>query len=99
MEKGIVNVDSLEKDIVNIDFYASEEKIVLNKIYLKMEECLNNYKSSNRALIIKSINNYGGDIKKIYNKRIEYTKVLRKVIEGYIAQSNITKSMFDNFNF
>ncbi len=99
MEKGILNIDTLEKDISKINFYASEEKKTLLKIYKKMEECSTNYNSTNKQLFLSNIFNFIGSVEKIANKRSYYTVVLRNVVNQYISQSKTTTSIFKEQDF
>jgi len=96
MDKGIMNITLLEKNIKQIEFYSKEEQNLLNKIYQKLEEDSNNYHSSNTSLFLNDITNSKENITKIAEKRAKYTAVLNRAINQYNTLANNTKNRFNN---
>jgi len=99
MNEGIINKDLLNKDIEQIEYYKNEEKNILNKINNKLNECIDNYTSSNKNLFLTKINNFNDDINKIYEKRGMYITVLKHTIEKYDYLSNKTVDIFSEDNY
>lgn len=95
MDKGILNITLLEKDIQQIKFYSSEENKKLNKICTKFEECCNNYRSENMSILMNDINKFKIDINNLSEKRKKYLDVLTKVILQYNELREDTKRFFD----
>ena len=83
MEKGIIEQSLLEKNIEYLEFYSDEEKVMLNKIYNKVIDIVNNYISENSKLLINKNIHLKKNIDDIAAKRIRYTKILNKVILIY----------------
>lgn len=95
MNRGILNQSLLEKDIEQINFYASEEIKTLNKICQKFEDGTSNYNSANTSLLLSNINNFKDSIDKLTNKRENYTYILNKVILQYDNLSELSKKTFN----
>lgn len=83
MKNGFLDRAALEKDIEQIKFYAEEEKEKLAKIREQIERCTENYDSQNTKLILESIENYGQNVEKFYDKRLSYMLVLKNAIALY----------------
>lgn len=95
MNKGILNESLLEKEIEQIIFYANEEKTNLRKICNNLIELDNCYNSTNTKIFINNANNLKSKINTIYQKRIKYTNILKKVIINYNTLSNKTVEIFN----
>ncbi len=95
MNKGLLNESLLDKDIEQINLYATEEKETLKCICNKFLETSNSYKSTNTALLLNVVNNLKGNIGSIYQKRVDYVGVLNKAISSYNTLSNKTVTMFE----
>lgn len=95
MDKALLKQSFLEKDIDKITYYTLEEKKILINIYNAIEEGLSNYNTTNKSLFTNTLINYFSNVEKIFNKRLEYIKVLKDVITKYKTLSIKTISIFD----
>ena len=94
MEKGILNVDSLNLDIKKIEYYKELENNTLNNILNLLNGCNENYNTSNHNLISEYLNNYNDSISRILEKKNKYIKILNRVIYNYRMNSMTTKNIF-----
>lgn len=97
MDRGIIEESLLTKDIEQIEMYAEEENLNLNKIYSVCQEASSTYISSNSNMLNSSLSNMTNDAKKLLKKRNEYANTLRRVIERYHMLTETTKRKFEDF--
>ncbi len=96
MNENTLNKTLLEKDIEQINYYANEEKNILNKIFERMKLCTNEYNSSsNKSIILDKINSSQTMISKIESNRAKYVNVLNNAIKRYDRISIETINKFD----
>lgn len=98
MEKGILNVDSLNVDIKKIEYYKSIENDTLKKILNLLIDASESYITANNNLILNYINDNNESISKILDKRNKYIKILNNVIKNYHTNSMTTKKIFGGLN-
>lgn len=98
MEKGIINIDSLSKDIEQIKYYKTEENQKLNLIVNKLYLCANSYNTNNKNLITEQIDDLKKNIEIIAEKRNKYLEILNNVVKNYETNSINTKKIFGGLN-
>ncbi len=94
MERGLLEKDSLQKDIAQIEFYSQEEKNRLYKIYATMLDCCKTYTSANADLLSKEIEHNSRTIEQLSEKRRSYGVTLDKAIHIYDEMSKTTIDYF-----
>ena len=83
MNHSLLNEALIEKNIVQIEFYGNEEFSSLGKFCDKYEEATNYYQSYNTNLLLNHITKFRIDTTNIYNKRMQYVKVLSDALAMY----------------
>lgn len=95
MDRGILDVESVQKNIELIDYYSREEALVLDKIYNSFNNCNNNYQSEDKKIKLDNTL-LQNNIRLIKEKRFKYTITLREAINRYQMLSQETEKFFEN---